>query len=62
MIANSRQALAIAMAAVMLGGGAPRPLHGAETVGPDGLNLPIVQDLLRQEALQATWAMADLEW
>ena len=32
MIANSRQALAIAMAAVMLGGGAPRPLHGAEPV------------------------------
>jgi len=37
-------------------------IHGAETVGPAGLNLAAVQDLLRQEALQATWAMADLVW
>ena len=37
-------------------------IHGAETVGPDGLNLPVVQDLLRQEGLQARWAMADMVW
>ena len=37
-------------------------IHGAETVGPDGLNMAVVADLLRQEALQANWAMADLVW
>jgi HAD superfamily hydrolase (TIGR01459 family) len=37
-------------------------IHGAETIGAEGLRLPIVQDLLRQEALQATWAVADLVW
>jgi ribonucleotide monophosphatase NagD (HAD superfamily) len=37
-------------------------IHGGETVGPDGLNLPVVVDLLRQEGLQARWAMADMVW
>ncbi|MGZ5993954.1 MAG: HAD hydrolase-like protein, partial [Caulobacteraceae bacterium] len=35
-------------------------IHGAETVGPDGLNVAAVNDLLRQDGLSATWAMADL--
>ena len=37
-------------------------IHGAETVTPAGLNMAVVNDLLRQEALQANWAMADLVW
>jgi len=37
-------------------------IHGAETVGPDGLHVAVVQDLLRQEGLQATWVMADMAW
>jgi ribonucleotide monophosphatase NagD (HAD superfamily) len=37
-------------------------IHGAETVGPDGLNVAAVNDLLRQDGLSATWAMADLVW
>ncbi len=37
-------------------------IHGAETVGPDGLKLPVVEDLLRQEGLSATWAIADMAW
>jgi HAD superfamily hydrolase (TIGR01459 family) len=37
-------------------------IHGAETVGPDGLNMAVVADLLRQEGLQASWAIADMEW
>ncbi|WP_309606293.1 TIGR01459 family HAD-type hydrolase [Phenylobacterium sp.] len=37
-------------------------IHGAETIGPDGLNTAAVADLLRQDGLTATWAMADLVW
>jgi HAD superfamily hydrolase (TIGR01459 family) len=37
-------------------------IHGAETIGPDGLNAPAVQDLLHQEGLTATYAIADLVW
>jgi ribonucleotide monophosphatase NagD (HAD superfamily) len=37
-------------------------IHGGETVGPDGLNMPVVTDLLRQEGLQANWAMVDMVW
>ncbi|HEX5262849.1 MAG TPA: TIGR01459 family HAD-type hydrolase [Phenylobacterium sp.] len=37
-------------------------IHGGETVGPDGLNAPAVQDLLRQDGLSATYAIADLIW
>ena len=37
-------------------------IHGAETIGPNGLNLPAVEDLLRQDGLAATYAIADLVW
>jgi HAD superfamily hydrolase (TIGR01459 family) len=37
-------------------------IHGAETVGRDGLNMTVVADLLRQEGLQANWAIADMDW
>lgn len=37
-------------------------IHGRETVGPDGLNEAVVADLLRQEGLHATWAIADMAW
>jgi HAD superfamily hydrolase (TIGR01459 family) len=37
-------------------------IHGGETVGPDGLNLEVISDLLRQEGLKATWAIADMAW
>lgn len=37
-------------------------IHGAETVGPDGLIMPVVSDLLRQDGLHATWAIADMVW
>jgi HAD superfamily hydrolase (TIGR01459 family) len=37
-------------------------IHGAEAVGPDGLDAAIVADLLRQEGLHARWALTDLVW
>ena len=37
-------------------------IHGAETVGLDGLKMAVVVDLLRQEGLHANWAMADMVW
>ena len=37
-------------------------IHGVETVGRDGLIMPVVIDLLRQDGLHATWAMADMVW
>jgi HAD superfamily hydrolase (TIGR01459 family) len=37
-------------------------IHGGETVGLDGLIMPVVEDLLRQEGLQANWAIADMVW
>jgi len=37
-------------------------IHGGETVGPEGLNLPVISDLLRQEGLHAKWAIADMVW
>ena len=37
-------------------------IHGAETIGPEGLNVAAVQDLLRQDGLSATYAIADLVW
>jgi HAD superfamily hydrolase (TIGR01459 family) len=37
-------------------------IHGAETVGLDGLNLAVIDDLLRQEGLHAAWAIADMAW
>jgi len=37
-------------------------IHGAETIGPDGLVMTVIQDLLRQDGLHATWAIADMVW
>ena len=37
-------------------------IHGGETIGPDGLNLAAVADLLRQDGLTAAYAIADLVW
>jgi len=37
-------------------------IHGAETVGPEGLKADAVADLLRQEGLTANHAIADLVW
>ena len=37
-------------------------IHGAEAVGPQGLQPTVVCDLLRQEGLHARWAMRDLVW
>ena len=37
-------------------------IHGAEAVGPQGLDPAIVADLLRQEGLHARFALADLVW
>ena len=37
-------------------------IHGAETVGPQGLKAEAVADLLRQEGLVANYAIADLVW
>ena len=37
-------------------------IHGAETVGPGGLIMPVVRDLLHQDGLHAAWAIADMVW
>jgi HAD superfamily hydrolase (TIGR01459 family) len=37
-------------------------IHGAETIGPEGLNAAAVSDLLRQAGATATYAIADLVW
>ncbi len=37
-------------------------IHGGETIGPGGLNLAAVKDLMRQDGLTATYAIADLVW
>jgi HAD superfamily hydrolase (TIGR01459 family) len=37
-------------------------IHGAETVNAQGLILPMVRDLLHQDGLHATWAIADMVW
>ena len=37
-------------------------IHGAETIGPDGLNAEAVGQLLAQEGAEARWAMAALSW
>jgi len=37
-------------------------IHGAETIGPEGLNAPAVADLLHQAGLTANYAIADLVW
>lgn len=37
-------------------------IHGAETVGPDGLDAAAVERLLAADGLSATYAIADLAW
>jgi HAD superfamily hydrolase (TIGR01459 family) len=37
-------------------------IHGAETIGPEGLNAAAVTDLLQQAGATATYAIADLVW
>lgn len=37
-------------------------IHGAETIGPAGLNADAVGELLSQEGAQARWATAALSW
>jgi ribonucleotide monophosphatase NagD (HAD superfamily) len=37
-------------------------IHGAETIGPDGLDARAVEDLLAKDGARATWAIADLVW
>lgn len=37
-------------------------IHGAETIGPAGLNAEAVGQLLAQEGAEARWAMAALSW
>jgi HAD superfamily hydrolase (TIGR01459 family) len=37
-------------------------IHGGETIGPEGLNVAVVNDLLRQEGLRADWTIADMVW
>jgi len=37
-------------------------IHGAETIGPDGLDARAVETLLAKDGARATWAIADLVW
>ncbi|MFN3512741.1 MAG: TIGR01459 family HAD-type hydrolase [Phenylobacterium sp.] len=37
-------------------------IHGAETIGPEGLRPEAVEALLAREGAQAAWTMADLAW
>ncbi|CAN5659488.1 hypothetical protein BH10PSE5_BH10PSE5_07020 [soil metagenome] len=37
-------------------------IHGAETIGADGLNAKAVEGLLAGDGLTATYAIADLVW
>ena len=37
-------------------------IHGAETIGPDGVNAAAVEDLLARDGARATYAIADLAW
>lgn len=37
-------------------------IHGAETIGPQGLRTDAVAALLSQEGAHARWAMAELRW
>ncbi len=37
-------------------------IHGAETVGPDGLDVAAAAALLAKEGAHARWAMAALSW
>lgn len=37
-------------------------IHGAETIGPDGLDPKAVENLLAKDGASATWTIADLVW
>lgn len=37
-------------------------IHGAETIGPEGLDAQAVEKLLAKDGASATWAIADLAW
>lgn len=37
-------------------------IHGAETIGPDGLNAKAVETLLAKDGAKAAWTIADLAW
>ncbi len=37
-------------------------IHGAETIGPDGLDAAAVEELLAKDGARATYAIADLAW
>jgi HAD superfamily hydrolase (TIGR01459 family) len=37
-------------------------IHGAETIGPNGLDAKAVEDLLAKDGAKATYAIADLVW
>jgi HAD superfamily hydrolase (TIGR01459 family) len=37
-------------------------IHGAETIGPDGLEPAAVERLLAKDGARATWTIADLSW
>lgn len=37
-------------------------IHGAETIGPDGLDAQAVETLLAKDGARATYAIADLAW
>ena len=37
-------------------------IHGAETIGPDGVNVAAVEQLLALDGARATYAIADLAW
>ena len=37
-------------------------IHGAETIGPDGVDAAAVETLLAKDGAQATYAIADLAW
>jgi HAD superfamily hydrolase (TIGR01459 family) len=37
-------------------------IHGAEAIGPGGLDAPAVERLMAEKGLAATWAIADLVW
>jgi HAD superfamily hydrolase (TIGR01459 family) len=37
-------------------------IHGAETIGPDGVNAQAVETLLAKDGARATYAIADLAW
>ena len=37
-------------------------IHGAETIGPDGVDAAAVETLLAKDGARATYAIADLAW